>query len=98
MVEPAQSAGDREPVGQRRRRGARAVLVAEAAGLRRNEKVSGGLSDSWRTARRVGRRLVVSMEPGVVGVAGLGHRGAEPAWFVRIRPAVRGRNFTGLVR
>src|SRR6476660_7170414 len=98
MVEPAQPARDREPVGQRSRRGARSILVAEAAGLRRVEKISAGLSDPWGTARRVGRRLVVSMEPGVVGVAGLGDRGAEPAWLVRIRPAVRRRNFTGLVR
>ena len=64
------------------------VLADQAAELRPGEEVSGRVPDPRRPAGRVGRRVVVTLEPLALGGAGLGRRRAEPERLDRVRPAV----------
>ena len=90
----AKAAGEHDDRGCGRDGGP--VLGVEAAGIRCVAQVSGRLSHSWRTAGGLGRCLVVSLEPGALGCAGLGRRRAESPGLDGVRSEVRRRDLAGL--
>ena len=68
------------------------MWILKPPGFDADEEMAAGLSGPRRPARRVGRRLELSLEPRAVGGAGLRRRPAESARQHRLRPEVRRRN------
>ncbi len=82
-------AGERDGQG---RGGRHADVDPQAAGLRSEQEMAGGLHGSRRPAGGVGGRLELPLVPGVVGGPGLRHRPAQSARQHRLRPEVHRRH------
>ena len=82
----------RRNVGRERRQDARPCVHREAARFFGIAKISGAVSDSRRTARRVGRDVDLSLERAGVRVGRISGRDAESARVHRLRPEIHRRH------